>query len=223
VAGPAGRLRPDLVVRLPGGKCLAVDAKAPLAAYLDAVDAPDEAIRRARLADHARQIAAHVGKLSQKAYSESLPQTPDFVVLFLPGESFFAAALEQDPSLLESAAEVGVVLATPTTLIAILKAVAYGWRQEVVAESARLVRDAGKELHDRIATLGDHVQRLGKSLGRSVEAYNDFVGSLETRVLPAARKLKEMQAASPSARIPELADVDEVPRSPHAPELATAG
>jgi DNA recombination protein RmuC len=202
------------VVRLPGGKSLAVDAKAPLAAYLEAVDAVEEPVRRARLGDHARQIRDHVGKLSQKAYHEHLEQTPEFVVLFLPGESFFAAALEQDPSLIETAAEAGVVLATPTTLIALLKAVAYGWRQESIAESARQVSELGRELHDRLAVLGRHVARVGKELGGAVSAYNDLVGSLEARVLPAARRLKEHGAASPSAEVPELEPVDEIPRAP---------
>jgi len=217
VAG--GRLRPDLVVHLPGGKDVAVDAKVPLAAYLEAVEATEEPVRRARLADHARQVAAHVGKLSQKAYHEHLGHTPEFVVLFIPGESSFAAALEQDPELLEKAAAAGVVLATPTTLIALLKAVASGWQQEVVAESARAVQLLGRELHDRLATLGAHVERMGRSLGRSVEAYNELVGSLESRVLPAARRLKELGAGSPSAEVPALADVDELPRAVHAPEL----
>jgi DNA recombination protein RmuC len=218
LAGGA-RLRPDLVVRIPGGKCLAVDAKAPLSAYLEAVDAVEEPVRRARLADHARQIRDHVGKLSQKAYHEHLGQTPEFVVLFLPGESFFAAALEQDPTLIETAAEAGVVLATPTTLIALLKAVAYGWRQESIAESARLISELGRELHDRLAILGRHAARVGKELGGAVTAYNDLVGSLESRVLPAARRLKEHGAASPSAEIPDLEPVDEIPRAPLAKGL----
>jgi DNA recombination protein RmuC len=220
LAAGAGRLRPDLVVHLPGGKCLAVDAKAPLSAYLEAVEAVEEPIRRARLADHARQIRDHVAKLSQKAYHEHLSETPEFVVLFLPGESFFAAALEQDPALIESAAEAGVILATPTTLIALLKAVAYGWRQESIAESARRVAELGRELHDRLAVLGRHAARVGKELGGAVDAYNDLVGSLESRVLPAARRLKEHGAGSPSAEVPELEPIDEVPRSP-LPGLAT--
>lgn len=218
-----GRLRPDLVVRLPGGKCLAVDAKAPLAAYLEAVEAVEEPVRRARLADHARQIRDHVARLSQKAYHEHLDQTPEFVVLFLPGESFFAAALEQDPSLIETAAEAGVVLATPTTLIALLKAVAYGWRQESIAESARLVAELGRELHDRLAVLGRHAARVGKELGGAVSAYNEFVGSLESRVLPAARRLKEHGAGSASAEIPGLEPVEELPRSPIPASLAAGG
>ncbi|HSB21307.1 MAG TPA: DNA recombination protein RmuC [Anaeromyxobacteraceae bacterium] len=220
LATGGGRLRPDLIVRLPGGRCLAVDAKAPLAAYLEAVDAVEEPVRRARLADHARQIRDHVAKLSQKAYHEHLGQTPEFVVLFLPGESFFAAALEQDPSLIETAAEAGVVLATPTTLIALLKAVAYGWRQESIAESARRVAELGRELHDRLAVLGRHVARVGKELGGAVSAYNDFVGSLESRVLPAARRLKEHGAGSASAEVPELEPVEELPRSPLPASLA---
>ena len=221
VVAAGGRLRPDLVVRLPGGKCLAVDAKAPLAAYLEAVEAVEEPVRRARLADHARQIRDHVSRLSQTAYHEHLAQTPEFVVLFLPGESFFAAALEQDPSLIETAAEAGVVLATPTTLIALLKAVAYGWKQESIAESARRVAELGRELHDRLAVLGRHAARVGKELGGAVSAYNDLVGSLESRVLPAARRLKEQGAGSPSAEIPELEPVDEMPRAPLPASLAT--
>ncbi|HEY7724770.1 MAG TPA: DNA recombination protein RmuC [Anaeromyxobacteraceae bacterium] len=214
-----GRLRPDLVVRLPGGKSVAVDAKAPLAAYLEAVDALDDAVRRARLAEHARQIRTHVDRLASKGYQQHLPQTPEFVVLFLPGESFFAAALEQDPTLIETAAAAGVVLATPTTLIALLKAVAYGWRQEAVAEGARQVSALGAELFDRLATLGGHASRLGRELSGAVLAYNDLVGSLEARVLVSARRLRDLGAAPASAQIAVVQPVDEAPRHVRAPEL----
>jgi DNA recombination protein RmuC len=218
VAGEDGRLRPDLVVRLPGGKSVVVDAKAPLAAYLDALEAPDEATREARLADHARQVRAHVDALSRKAYWEQLRPTPEFVVLFLPGETFYAAALEQDPALLEAGAGQNVLIATPTTLIALLKTVAYGWRQEVVAENARAVANLGRELHKRLADVAGHVSRVGRSLGGAVEAYNQAVGSLESRVLVSARRFAELEVTGPE-RIEVVPEVEQAPRQLHAPEL----
>ena len=220
VAGSDGRLRPDVVVRLPGERTVVVDAKAPLAAYLEAVEATDDGVRAAHLAEHARQVRDHILALSRKAYWEQLRPTPEFVVLFLPGESFFAAALEQDRDLIETGAERKVVLATPTTLIALLKAVAYGWKQEAVAENAAKVAELGRELHKRIADMAAHVTRLGKHIGASVDAYNGFVGSLETRVLPAARRLRELEAAGSEGAIPETAMVDALPRRPQGPELA---
>jgi len=222
VAGSDGRLRPDLVVRLPGGRCVVVDAKAPLSAYLSAVEAKDETERTLHLADHARQVRDHILALSRKAYWEELRPTPEFVVLFLPGESFFAAALEQDRELIETGAERRVVLATPTTLIALLKAVAYGWKEEAVAANAAKVAELGRELHKRIFDMSGHVARLGKNLGASVDAYNGFVGSLEARVLPAARRFRELEAAGSEGAIPEVAPVDALPRRPQTPELALA-
>jgi DNA recombination protein RmuC len=214
------RLRPDLVVHLPGGRNVVVDAKAPLAAYLDATEAKDDAERRARLADHARALRDHVAALSRKAYWEQFQPAPEFVVLFLPGESFYAAALEADPSLLEAGAERRVMLATPTTLIALLKAVAYGWQKEAAAENAEAVAALGRELYKRLSDLGGHFARLGKSLAGTVDAYNRAVGSIEARVLPAARRFEDLAAAPHGAELPELAPVEAVPRVAVVPELS---
>jgi DNA recombination protein RmuC len=208
VRGEDGALRPDLVVRLPGDRRLVVDAKAPLSAYLEATAATDDRTRRARLADHAAQVSAHVQKLAAKRYWAQFDDAPDFVVLFLPGEAFFAAALEADPTLLESALGDRVLLATPTTLIALLKAAAYGWRQERVAEEAQQVAQLGRELHDRLAVFDEQLVELGRGLQRAVTSYNRALGSLESRVLVTARKLGERSGATtPLAELP-LLDAD---------------
>ena len=217
-----GRLRPDLVVHLPGGRTVVVDAKAPLAAYLEAAEATDEVRRSALLADHARQVKDHMVSLSRKSYWEQLGATPEFVVLFLPGESFFSAALEQDGSLIEMGAERRVVLATPTTLISLLKAVSYGRKQEAVADNAKRISDSGRELHKRVSDMATHVAKVGKALGASVEAYNSFEGSHESRVLTAARRLRELDAAGPEV-IAELTPVESDTRRTQAPELSEAG
>jgi DNA recombination protein RmuC len=222
VTADGNRLRPDLVVKLPGGKQVVVDAKAPLQAYLDALEAKDEDSRRARLADHARQIREHVAKLSAKSYWGQFDQTPEFVVLFIPGETFFSAALEQDPSLIEEGVNQQVILATPTTLIALLRAVAYGWRQETIAESAKAISDLGRDLYTRLATLTDHFAKVGRGLDTAVRSYNEAVGSLETRVLPSARKFRD-HGVSPTAELAQLDGVERSVRPVTAPELLSGG
>jgi DNA recombination protein RmuC len=214
-----GRLRPDLVIHLPGGKTVVVDAKAPLQAYLDALETGDEDARRALLGDHARQIRTHMIQLGSKAYWDQLPSTPDFVVMFLPGETFFSAALEQDPELIEYGVSQKVIPASPTTLIALLQAVAYGWRQEKIAESAQEISDRGRELYDRLCTLAGYVRDLGSNLGRAVEQYNKAIGALEGRVLVTARKFPELGVTA-KEEIPELAPVEKSVRELQAPELA---
>jgi DNA recombination protein RmuC len=187
-----GAQRPDLVVNLVGGRRVVVDAKVPLDAYLDATSTDETEAREAHLARHARQLRTHVDTLATKAYWRSLPETPEFVVLFVPAESFLSAALETDPRLLEHAAEKKIVLATPTTLIALLRTVAHGWSHEALAERARDIHRLGRELHTRLLTLGNHFDQLGRSLDRAVGAYNQAMGSYESRVLVSARRFNEL-------------------------------
>ena len=210
--GDEGRLRPDLVVKLPGDKRLVVDAKVPLAAYLDALDARDEASRRAHLAAHARQLRNHVAQLARKAYWDQLERTPEFVVLFVPNEAIFAAAMEQDATLMEGAFADNVLLASPTTLIALLRAAAFGWRQESLAKDAQEIATLGRDLHKRLGKLVDHFGRLGRGVASVVAAYNDTVGSFERMVVPGARKLRD-KAAPMDEELPALPDVDAAPRA----------
>lgn len=207
-----GRLRPDLIVRLPGGKNVVVDAKTPLQAYLEAIEAPNEDVRRAKLIEHARQVSAHMDRLSSKSYWEQFEASPEFVVMFLPGETFFSAALEQDPGLIEAGVNQRVIPSSPTTLIALLKAVAYGWNQEKLARNAQEISTLGKELHDRLRGLAGHMESVGKGLDRAVESYNKAVGSLESRVMVSARKFSEL-GAPVSEEIPEVPQIETTTRT----------
>ncbi|HET6626250.1 MAG TPA: DNA recombination protein RmuC [Nocardioidaceae bacterium] len=215
-----GLARPDLVVNLAGGKHVVVDAKVPLDAFLDATGADSDETRDAHLARHARQLRQHVDALSAKGYWRALPATPEFVVLFVPGESFLSAALEAEPSLLEYAATRHVVLSTPTTLIALLRTVAYAWTQEALADKARDIHDLGRELYDRIGVMGGHLDKLGRSLTAAVGSYNKAVGSLETRVLVSARKFAELEVGDRELASP--APVSEVARPLTSAELLEA-
>jgi DNA recombination protein RmuC len=206
-----GKQRPDMVVRMPGGREIIIDAKAPMDAYLGAVEAQDDNTRALEIQRHARNVRDRVRELASKGYWQQFPQSPDFVVLFIPGDQFLSAALEVDAKLLEDAMADKVVLATPSSLVALLRAVAYGWRQEALAENAEHIRSVGEELYERLSTFADHLGRLGSLLTRSVESYNKAVGSFDSRVLPGARKFREM-GIQRKKDLPEPEPVERLPR-----------
>lgn len=212
-----GRLRPDMVVNLPGGRRIAVDAKAPLQAFLEAASATGDELRKSFLARHGQLVREHMNKLASKSYWEQFDQAPEIVVLFLPGESFFSAALEQDVSLIDDGMQRRVILATPTTLIALLRAVAYGWRQESIARNAQEISELGKQVYDRLRTFVGHFTSVGAALGRAVSAYNSATGSLESRILVPARRFKELGAAS-GDDLAETTPIEAAPRELAVPE-----
>jgi len=220
VAGDDGKvLRPDVIVKLPGGKSIVIDSKVSLAGYLRAhQEGADDEARRAGMADHARQVRTHIQSLGQKAYWRQLPATPEFVVMFLHDESSWLAALDVDPSLHELALSNNVIPATPTNLIGLLRAVHYGWQQETIAEGARQISDLGRELYKRLSTMGAHMSKLGRTLDGAVKSYNETVGSLERQVLPQARRFE--QHGITGVEPPELAPIDRQTRPLSAPELA---
>ncbi|MFN2624809.1 MAG: DNA recombination protein RmuC [Mycobacteriales bacterium] len=212
-----GVLRPDLVVKLPGHRNVVVDSKVPLVAYLEAAEAPDDATRKAKLREHAKQLRSHIDALSAKEYWTRFDPCPDYVILFIPGEAFLADALDQEPGLMEYGFGKNVILAGPTTLIAHLKAIALGWREEALAENAQQVCDLGKELYERLSKMGEHVDKVGRNLDRAVGAYNDAVGTLEGRVFVTARKFKDLSVVTTELEAPT--QVEKAPRSLQAGEL----
>ncbi len=209
---------PDVVVKLPGDKRIVIDSKAPLIAYLAALEAPDEAARNACLADHARQVKTHIENLGSKRYWSQFEDTPEFVVLFLPGEVFFRAAIDADPELIEYCVSQKVIVASPTTLIALLKAVAYGWNQKNLAESARKISETGKTLYERLCSMTRHLEDLGKKLDSATNSYNAAVGSMQKRVFPVARKFAELDKALQTEALPDLEPLDKSARQLDAPD-----
>ena len=215
VATDTGHLRPDMVVKLPAGREVIVDSKVPLIGFLESLEAQTDEIREMALKRHANHLKTHIRQLASKEYWEQFPAAPEFVVLFIPNDSFLAAAAEQDPSLIESALTQKVIIATPTTFIALLRAIAYGWRQEQVAESAERISQLGQELAERMSTMVEHFAKVGQSLGRTVESYNGTVASFENRILPSARKFQQL-GVNTRKDIPDLQPVEQHPRAPSA-------
>ncbi|WP_422071130.1 DNA recombination protein RmuC [Tranquillimonas rosea] len=214
-----GLRRPDAIVRIPGGKSIVVDAKTPLEAYLDAIEADTPDLQAQQLKRHASQVRSHVKQLASKAYQDQIAETPDFIVMFIPGETFVSAAAEADPGLIEYAFENKVLIATPTTLMALVKAIAYGWQQERMAENAAEVQKVAKELYERLAVFAGHLDKVGSSLKSSTEAYNKAIGSLETRILPSARKFEQMGVVSQQKTIDDPKGVETEPRKLTASEF----
>ncbi|HCS22657.1 MAG TPA: DNA recombination protein RmuC [Rhodospirillaceae bacterium] len=211
--------RPDVVIKLPGGKCIVIDSKAPIDAYMDALkDGASEAERRDALDRHARHVGTRIKELGKKSYFEKF-ESPEFVVMFLPSESYLSAALERDPALLEAGVDQKVIPASPTTLISLLKAVAYGWRQEKLAQNAQEISDLGRDLYKRLGTFGSHMQKIGKGLSGAIGSYNDAVGSLERSVLPGARKFQSLQGIGSDGDLPDINVIEQSPRALTAPEL----
>jgi len=223
VEGESGRLRPDMVVKMPGGKTVVVDSKVPFSAYERAVTADTEADRLRGYQDHAAAVREHIRQLSGKAYWEQFDNAPEFVILFLPAETFFGAAVEHDPELIEFSAKNHVMITTPMTLIALLRAVYYGWKQEKLAENAAQISDLGRDLYERLITLGDHMSKLGRHLDNAVDSYNRAAGSLETRVLVGARRFKELKAAPGDKELKPLDPIEHTTRKLQAPEMQPNG
>ena len=221
-AGPDGALRPDLLIRLVGGKNVVVDSKVAFAAYLEAIEARDEATRDLRMKAHARQLRSHIEALGAKEYWRRFSPAPEFVVCFVPADSFLDAALKEDPTLLEHAFSRDVVLATPSTLIALLRTIAYTWRQDALASNAAEVHQLGRDLYSRLSTMGAHFDKLGRSLGAAVESYNQTVGSLESRVLVTARRMSDLKVVGPADALSEPAHLSVTPRRPQAEEFGSA-
>jgi DNA recombination protein RmuC len=206
--GDDGKLRPDLIVKLPGGRQIVVDSKAPITAYMEAHEATTDELRKVKILLHAQLMRRHLEALARKSYWEQFQPTPEVVVMFIPGEAFYSAALEADPDLLDSGFGQNVIIASPASLMALLKAAAYGWRQESIADNAREISQLGQELHGRLSVMAEHLTRLGKGLGAATDSYNSAIASFESRVLVSARKFKELGATSQDAEIIELRAVE---------------
>lgn len=216
--GEGARLRPDVVINLPGGRCIVVDSKVALSGYLDAVEATDDATRELHLKKHVAELKSHVKNLASKEYQKHVPDTAEFVVLFVPGENFLAAAAERDPNLFDDAFAQKVILTTPTTMVALAKSIAYGWRQEDSAKNTQKIAELGREMHNRMAIMVDKMAKVGDSIEKSVKSYNELVGSVESRVLPQARKFKELGAGDAGIEIAAAPTIEAAPRALAPPE-----